>query len=163
MLNENHTIIQTIVEIPEKVFKEFDILLRKRLHDLNLASYVRQNKEALHKCLRLKNKYENIHREGNYFKAGIAAAVFIFIISFFVFQYSGITGFVIGPEGDIIEEEHYAFRYKDPTEYVHTIDYIKKTAKLFGLQVRSLGEIADYGYPKKLATHTNILIEITPS
>ena len=85
--------------------KEYNLLLRKRLHDLSLASYIRKNKDALHKCLRLKNKYENIHREGNYFKAGIAAAIFIFIISFFVFQYPNIIGFVIGPEGDIIEEE----------------------------------------------------------
>jgi SAM-dependent methyltransferase len=65
--------------------------------------------------------------------------------------------------GDIMGEKHYAFRYPQKrNKYVlHTIDYVKKTAELYGLKVRSLGEIVDHGYPKRLNSNTNILVEIT--
>ena len=62
--------------------------------------------------------------------------------------------------GDIIGEKYCASRYPDRS-ILHTVGSVKKIAELYGLKARSLGEIVDYGYPKRLTLRTNILIEIT--
>jgi len=66
--------------------------------------------------------------------------------------------------GDIIGEKHYAYRYPKPGGYIlHTLDSLKRIAEEYGLKARSLGHIVNYGYPKRLTLHTNILIEIKNS
>lgn len=63
--------------------------------------------------------------------------------------------------GDIIGPKHYEFRLKEHNWFLHTPESLSKIAASFGLQVKELGEIGKYGYPKRLGLHTNLLIEIT--
>ena len=62
---------------------------------------------------------------------------------------------------DIIGPKHYEFRLKEHNWYLHTVNSLNKIAKDYNLQARELGEIEQYGYPKRLALKTNLLIEIT--
>jgi len=65
--------------------------------------------------------------------------------------------------GDTFAPDHYEFRHPEhPGKYVrHTIESLTAQAERHGLQVRCLGVIGDFGYPKRLSLRTNPLYQIT--
>jgi cyclopropane fatty-acyl-phospholipid synthase-like methyltransferase len=63
--------------------------------------------------------------------------------------------------GDIIGPKHYEFKTKEHGWKLHTIDSLNEIANEFKLKIRDLGEIEQFGYPKRLALKTNLLMEIT--
>lgn len=65
--------------------------------------------------------------------------------------------------GDTFAPDHYEFRHPEhPGKYVrHTIESLTAQAERHGLQVRCLGAIGDFGYPKRLSLRTNPLYQIT--
>jgi len=63
--------------------------------------------------------------------------------------------------GDIIGEKHFEFKYPEFNHELHSVSSIDSIANQYGLSARSLGEIAKFGYPKRLTLNTNALIEIS--
>ena len=65
--------------------------------------------------------------------------------------------------GDTFAPDHYEFRHPEhPGKYVrHTIESLTAQAERHGLQVRCLGVIGDFGYPRRLSLPTNPLYRIT--
>lgn len=63
--------------------------------------------------------------------------------------------------GDIYGSRHYEFKYPESNVVLHSVETIQRLAKVQGLRARPLGEIVQYGYPKRLSLHSNLLIEIT--
>ena len=63
--------------------------------------------------------------------------------------------------GDIIGPKHYEFKSKEHNWFLHTIVSIKNIADNFYLKVQDLGEIENFGYPKRLSLRTNHLIMIS--
>ncbi len=62
--------------------------------------------------------------------------------------------------GDIISPKHYEFKHHEHGWILHTESSINNIIGKFGFKAKSLGEINQYGYPKRLSLNTNILIEI---
>lgn len=62
---------------------------------------------------------------------------------------------------DIIGPKHYEFKTKEHNWFLHTIDSLNKIAIQYNLKAKNLGEIENFGYPKKLSLRFNNLIEIT--
>lgn len=67
--------------------------------------------------------------------------------------------------GDTFAPDHYEFTNpENPGMYVrHTPESLAAQADTHGLQVRSLGRIGDFGYPRRLTLHRSPLYEITAS
>ena len=65
--------------------------------------------------------------------------------------------------GDFFALDHFEFHYpENPGLYFkHTLESLQSLADKHGLKVRSLGTIEQYGYPKRLTLHTNLLFEFT--
>jgi len=63
--------------------------------------------------------------------------------------------------GDIIGPKHFVFKTKEYKWILHSVESISEIAKEFNLNVKNLGEIEQYGYPKRLALKSNLLLEIT--
>jgi cyclopropane fatty-acyl-phospholipid synthase-like methyltransferase len=63
--------------------------------------------------------------------------------------------------GDILGPRHYLFRFPEAKYVLHTVESLQHLAAEHGLRVRSLGEIAQYGYPRRLSLHSNLLVEFT--
>lgn len=63
--------------------------------------------------------------------------------------------------GDIIGPKHYEFKTKEHSWNLHTIESLSEVARELQLKVRNLGEIEQFGYPRRLELKTNILVEIT--
>lgn len=65
--------------------------------------------------------------------------------------------------GDTFAPDHYEFRHPEhPGKYVrHTIESLQAQARPHGLQVRCLGVIGDFGYPKRLSLRSNPLYQVT--
>jgi len=63
--------------------------------------------------------------------------------------------------GDIIGPKHYEFKTKEHNWNLHTIESLSNIAKQFNLKIKNLGEIENFGYPKRLSLRFNNLIEIT--
>ena len=65
--------------------------------------------------------------------------------------------------GDTFALNHYEFTLpENPGKYVrHTSESLAALARRYGLNVRSLGTIGDFGYPQRLSLHTNPLFEVT--
>ncbi len=65
--------------------------------------------------------------------------------------------------GDTFALDHYEFRHPEHAgRYVrHTPESLQAQAARFGLKVRCLGTIGQFGYPKRLSLKTNLLFEIT--
>lgn len=62
---------------------------------------------------------------------------------------------------DIIGPKHYEFKTKEHNWFLHTNDSLNKIANQFNLKAKNLGEIENFGYPKRLSLKFNNLIEIT--
>jgi SAM-dependent methyltransferase len=70
--------------------------------------------------------------------------------------------------GDIIGNNHPDRRNPEQIDgrralYMHSPESMARCAESAGLRIRSLGEIVNYGYPKRFNLRTNLLIEATPS
>jgi SAM-dependent methyltransferase len=63
--------------------------------------------------------------------------------------------------GDIIGPRHYLFRFPEPKYVLHRFESLQRVAAEQGLAGRCLGEIVQYGYPRRLSLHSNLLIELT--
>ena len=68
--------------------------------------------------------------------------------------------------GDIIGKNHPEYGNRGKSDFLrniqlHTVDALERLADPFGLKVRPLGEIAQYGYPARLSLRTNTMLEIT--
>jgi cyclopropane fatty-acyl-phospholipid synthase-like methyltransferase len=63
--------------------------------------------------------------------------------------------------GDILSPKHYEFRNKEHGWSLHTINSLDNIAKQFDLTIKNIGEIKNFGYPKRLSLTYNNLIEIT--
>jgi hypothetical protein len=62
---------------------------------------------------------------------------------------------------DIIGPDHYEFKTNEHNWHLHTVESVSQTASKYNLEVKHLGKIEEFGYPKKLSLRTNILLEIT--
>lgn len=63
--------------------------------------------------------------------------------------------------GDIYGPRHYLFRFPEPRYVLHTVESLQGLAAQQGLRARSLGEIIQFGYPRRLSLHSNLLLEFT--
>ncbi len=63
--------------------------------------------------------------------------------------------------GDIIGPKHYEFKHKEHNWFLHNVDLLSGIAENYKLKVYNLGEINQYGYPRRLSLRTNHLIMIS--
>lgn len=67
--------------------------------------------------------------------------------------------------GDVFSVDHYEFRYPENAgRYIqHTPESLTTICERYGLKVRALGTIENFGYPRRLSLRTNPLYEISAS
>lgn len=81
----------------------------------------------------------------------------------------GVMRRLLGPDGvflgDFYAPDHYEFRYPENRgRYVrHTMESLGPLLAALGLEARLLGRLGDFGYPRRLTMHTNVLLEIRPA
>lgn len=63
--------------------------------------------------------------------------------------------------GDFLGPEHYEHATHEYGMVLHTVESLTEIAEPMGFSVESVGRIADYGYPRRLSLHTNILVKIS--
>ncbi len=63
--------------------------------------------------------------------------------------------------GDIFGPGHYLYRFPEPGYVMHSVEAMQRLAREQGLRARCLGEIVQYGYPRRLTLHSNLLLEFT--
>ncbi len=62
--------------------------------------------------------------------------------------------------GDIIGPNHYEQKFPEYDVILHTRESLQKAASPYGLHVSVRGELADYGYPRRLSLHSNQLMQV---
>ncbi len=129
------------------------------------SQIVRHNLAAKNPTLILSSTFGDRELNGNTFDFVWASQILYYFDKQLMSNLLAFIAKRLNPQGrflgDIIGPEHYEFRFPECGWVKHTVETIQRAADVHKLQVRSLGRIADFGYPKRLSLHSNILIEIT--